>query len=144
MKKSSNPLPKYTSQASPGAIGAQFQPVPTPVHFHDGMNTPKISYNNLTDLPAAVTTNSYGCSINSDGTGTLPTGWSSALATGDYTITHNLGTTSYGVAITMNGDTQVAAPHWTKSTNTFVVNFWPNSGGSGASENFDVLFTLIS
>lgn len=45
-------------------------------------------------------TRSFGGQVASDGTATaLPTGWTSSKpGTGQYTVTHNLGTTSYGVA----------------------------------------------
>ena len=82
----------------------------------------------------------YAGVVNSDGTaGTpFPSGWSSTKnAGGDYTITHNLGTTSYSVVITAisGGDLCKAA---TISSNTFRVFTFAN-GGTYTDTKFNFL-----
>jgi hypothetical protein len=67
-------------------------------HQHTGTDSPKISYNNLLDVPTSSGT--YAGSINADAsTNVIPTGWTVAVGTGgsvgQYTITHNLNTTKY-------------------------------------------------
>lgn len=45
--------------------------------------------------------NAYGGVINSNGTSSvIPSGWTSGLASHKFTVTHNLGTTDYGVTAT--------------------------------------------
>lgn len=95
------------------ATQAQYGVVPIPFHKHTGNDSPKISYNSLTDLPTSSQT-SYGGYIEANGTVgggfPLPTGWTSVKnSTGDYTITHNLNTGDYVVtAICANGGAVIA------------------------------------
>ena len=106
------------------ATANQFAVSDTPFHTHNGADSQRFSFKNLSDVPNsyyqkagfAVTVNStetglefdkvnsgYAGYVNSDGTaGHLPSGWSSSTTgTGQYTVTHNLGTANYS-AIAMS------------------------------------------
>ena len=75
---------------------------------------------------------SYGGNIESNGTAvSLPTGWSSVVSGGHvYTITHNLGTTSYTVVANAWGSNSVIyfIPYYNFSSNTFTVEFDEKTG----------------
>ena len=73
---------------------------------------------NKSQLDAKV----YGGQVSSTGTAVyLPSGWSSSRsALGNYTITHNLGTTSYAPVVTASGGGTHAA-YFALATNSFQV-----------------------
>jgi len=77
---------------------------------------------------------SYGGHLNSNGTSiTLPSGWSSAWDGGNtYTITHNLGTTTYGVT-TNATQFSFATNVQTVSTNTFVYKAFTTAGAAATT-----------
>ena len=85
----------------------------------------------------------YGGQVNSAGTAVyLPTGWSSVRnAAGNYTITHNLGTTSYAPVVSLNGSTTLSITAITINANNFsVIAFVPASGvNTDSAFNFVVV-----
>lgn len=105
----------------------QFAVSQTPYHTHNGSDSQRVKFIALTDTPASYhgqagkvatvnstesglifssnTTNIYGGSVQSSGSpGTVfPAGWSSSrFATGQYLITHTLGTANF-VIVTQLG-----------------------------------------
>lgn len=72
---------------------------------------------------AQLDAKAYGGVVNSTGGAIyLPSGWSSAkTGTGQYTITHNLGTTNYGVVPTIVGNTGAYSSITSNGANTFIV-----------------------
>ena len=87
--------------------------------------------------------------VKSDVAGTpFPKGWSvNNGSTGNYTITHNLGTTNYSVSVTelTNGTPTPAIFNiYSNTTTSFVVNsiIQSLSGGSWSSTNTDFMFTV--
>lgn len=93
--------------------------------------------------------NSYGGYVDSGGSGTLPTGWSSSYngTSKVYTVTHNLGTTSYGVVPAAMGSGALVGyfipQQLARNTNDFQVVFTTTGGAAGATE-FNFILTLIS
>lgn len=83
----------------------------------------------------------YGGILAANGVGTLPTGWSAVHnSTGSYTITHNLGTTSYTVtAALFAGSTGYVIPQ-DHLINTFNV-FTYNVSSSSADTAFSFILT---
>lgn len=78
----------------------------------------------------------YAGIVNSSGSAiSLPTGWGSGLSSNIYTITHNLGSASYAVDLTVesnigigsNGDRMAVL--YTRNANTFQVVIWDGGGG---------------
>lgn len=77
----------------------------------------------------------YGGSVFTGGTSAgLPTGWTSVkAASGQYTVTHNLGTSSYAVvATTISVNTRALST--VASTNSFTV-YAGNATNSGPEDN---------
>jgi len=70
-------------------------------HIHNGTISPRINAN--TDIIGTVGSIVYGGHITGSAAGTpFPNGWSvTHVGTGDYTITHHLGTTNYSVFATL-------------------------------------------
>lgn len=82
----------------------------------------------------------YAGASTSGGTGTLPTNWSISKSTGVYTITHNLGTANYSVAVALDdGSTGVITVAY--NTNTFVVRTF-NMSSSLEDRAFHFILTL--
>jgi hypothetical protein len=77
--------------------------------------------------------------VASAGTGNrLPSGWSSSkLATGQYRVTHNLGTTGYTVTVGGYGASSIWPKLAVKSGNYFDVYAYNNSAGAA-----DTAFTF--
>ncbi len=73
----------------------QYKVGPVPYHTHNGVDSFLITTSSTPAYSIA-----YPGIVGSGGTSVLlPTGWTSAKqATGDYLITHNLGTTDYAVS----------------------------------------------
>lgn len=115
---------KTPPQTSPQAFAAQASMTPIAAHYHKGPDAPQIDYNDLVNKPTVPVI--YGGIINSTvANSTLPTGWSaSKLGTGDYVVTHNLGTANYSIVAT---------------TYTYVVSL-----GTVDSNTFEVLVTNLS
>lgn len=81
---------------------AQFGVSPILHHKHTGgSDGPQINYASLLGIPNQQ---SYAGTVDSGGTAVLlPSGWSAVQnGTGDYTVSHNLGTVNYGVGATIN------------------------------------------
>lgn len=72
----------------------------------------------------------YQGTVNGDGTASsLPSGWSSVRnSAGNYTVTHNLGTTSYGIVPTPFGNDALHAIVLTIASNSFTVVTANNAG----------------
>lgn len=64
-----------------------------------------IGTDNSQKLSLGGSTSAYGGSVSSSGTLTGQSGWSATnTATGQYTITHNLGTHNYNVSVSIYAD----------------------------------------
>jgi hypothetical protein len=95
---------------------------------------------------ATITVKSYSGSVNSNGTaGNLPTGWTSTkLGTGDYQVTHNLGTTAYNFAAISNGGVFRTMAIYGKATNTFeLASLNVGSSPSLIDSAFDFILMLV-
>lgn len=81
--------------------------------------------------------------VSSSGTGiVLPTGWSSSGAGGSYTVTHNLGITTYIVIATSFGNLATWSIVSTQSANNFTITTLVGNGTqTSGSFNF-VLFRI--
>lgn len=90
-------------------------------------------------LPGAT---AYAGYLNNGTAVLLPTGWTSGKnGTGDYTVTHNLGTTNYAVAVTAvaNAD-YLCMLKSSPSTNSFTIVVTRADGG--ANVDVDLNFIL--
>lgn len=83
----------------------------------------------------------YGGKVNSNGTSAgLPTGWSStSTGTGQYQVTHNLGTTSYATSAMVQNGNQRTVFIADLSANT--VEYWVRDT-SGVAQNNAINFLL--
>ena len=83
----------------------------------------------------STVTRGLGGIVAAGGTGTVPSGWSIGLdgSTHVYTITHNLGTSSYTV-VASSTSTQYYAPSYVFSTNSFTVSFRSSSAAVGTTD----------
>lgn len=81
--------------------------------------------------------------VSSGAAGTpFPTGWSASKnSTGNYTITHNLGTTSYVVVATPVGNDTIHAVILSTGSNSFVV---VTANNAGSDADCDFMFILAS
>ena len=114
------------------ATANQFAVSDTPFHTHNGSDSQSLKFTKMFDVPSSyyqhggdvVKVNSsetalefgavtiplvYGGVIAANGTATvISTGWtSSTFGAGEYTITHNLGTTNYSVVVSPLTDSGV-------------------------------------
>ena len=93
---------------------------------------------------------SYCGRVNSGGTAAhLPDGWTCTnTAAGNYTITHNLGHTNYGVMttpdITGSFDTAYTAGVKDRTATSFKVNTVLVGGGAYTDQNIPFMFTLTT
>lgn len=90
----------------------------------------------------APATRVYSGAVNSDGTaGTpFPTGWTSATpGTGNYTVTHNLSTTSY-VVVAMGGTAREVQATRNANTIDFLTR---NSAGTLADGSFTFILQVV-
>lgn len=116
-------------------------------HKHTGLDAPKVSYNDLTDLPTSGS-GTFAGSLNADASvNFLPTGWTASVGTGGqvgvYTITHNLGTTSYAVVYTILGTFHITIANLESvGANSFKLVFYTQTGGISWS-NADTPFNFI-
>ena len=90
----------------------------------------------------------YGGEVNGGGTAiNLPAGWTSGRdSTGNYTITHNLGTTDYVVTTApfMTGSTRYYVVDVSaRAANSFSLNTIRSSGGVGSNKDIDFFFILM-
>lgn len=116
-----------------------------PYHIHNNLDSPQLSFIGLSDVPSSFsgqagrvlkvnptgtgiifssTGISYGGVVLSGGTaGTpFPAGWSVAhTGTGDYTITHNLGTTNYTFVGTLFANTGAIITFNQQNSNTMEI-----------------------
>lgn len=108
-------------------------------HTHNSVDSPKISYTNLTNTPQTT----FAGSINTSGSASfLPSGWSSVrTGTGVYKITHNLGTSNYAVAATSLGQINVIYYIDPPTPVSFTINSTSSLGITPLSNAF--LFVLI-
>jgi hypothetical protein len=116
-------------------------------HYADGsIDTAHIADSQVTPtktniFPANSNAKVYVGHIAVDGTAIrLPSGWSSTrTATGNYTVTHNLGSDDYVVNATANeGTTMIVV--YSIAANSFKIVC---ENESGTTENNNVMFTLI-
>lgn len=78
-------------------------------------------------------------SVSSGGGGTLPSGWSASnISTGRYTVTHNLGTSSYAVVVTPVVSVAKVWAIESKGTNSFTVRI-ANTSFSLENNPFDFI-----
>lgn len=108
-----------------------------PFHTHNGIDSPTLQPTTVT-----TTTIAYSGYINNDGTSTnVPTGWTSVKnSTGNYTITHNLGITTYNVVATSAGGAERTMANYGQTSTTFTINAL--NVGAGPS-NIDTDFTFV-
>lgn len=137
-----NQNPRYKEKNSKNsATGNQFIPTPVRAHRHTGQDSLQVDYNSLLNKPT-TTSSAFAGSVHSSGTATfLPTGWTSSvggMGGFHYTITHNLGTTSYAAAFTVAGPGVVLS--LTPSASSFDVVVC-DLGGS--PQNFAFTFILV-
>lgn len=98
--------------------------------------TPKQYVDGLTASKAYI-----GVATSTGASTPFPTGWTwTKNGAGDYTITHNLGTTSYIVVATSINDTTVVVIA-SQSTNSFNVTSWLSTTGNKIDDGFN--FILI-
>ena len=86
----------------------------------------------------------YGGSVTSAGAAStpFPAGWSvSHIATGQYTITHNLGTSSYAItAMCQTGGKQIIYQNLANNS----VDIWTfNASGTGTDSSFNFLLSVV-
>lgn len=82
------------------ALAQQFGVSIIPNTRSTGSDSPQVDYNNLLNKPASAAVPIYSGMVVSGGTAGsfFPSGWTvTDDGTGHYTVTHNLGTTSYSV-----------------------------------------------
>lgn len=146
LPKKSPDTPSYSTNANKSAIGSQFQNVPIPLHRHNGSDSPRINYNDITDTPTIPTSVVFGGTVGASGTGTLPAGWTVAYNSPNYTITHNLGYSNYAVVATSYGNVGASAAFVTGlNTSTTYFNIeWQNSSSAIVQTNFTFFLTKIA
>lgn len=110
---------------------------PVPFHTHNNIDSPYIA-----TQPSTSTNSIFYGIVKSDGTAIiLPDGWSSSRSSaGEYIVTHNLGTTSYGVVT--NAVSQVSTHLPTPNSANFFQIFTTDSSGSVSDSNFT--FILVT
>lgn len=111
-----------------------------PVHAHTGYDgSPKVSYGNLTNVPAASVSYYTGV-VTSNAAGTpFPSGWSVAHgSTGEYTITHDLGTTDYTVSALSHSS--YFCQLTSKGSSSFLLIWWASQS---ATDDCDFDFTVF-
>ncbi len=86
----------------------------------------------------------YAGSIKSDGTvNFIPSGWSSVRnSNGNYTITHNLGTTTYAVAVSVSDDVLNDIVAGSATTTSFDVRTFTYVGATPNDRAFFFTVTL--
>jgi len=99
-----------------------------PVHRHNGIDTVQIEYQDILNRPGEL----YGGKVNDNGDAIyLPAGWTSTrTGTGEYTVTHNLGTTAYAVLLTGIGNGFYTLADEPTST-LFEYQYFEPSGSAG-------------
>lgn len=140
-------LPAFNSQDAQESITAdkektdfnnQYGVPVTPLHTHDGNDSPRINTNNLTGYQV------FAGSVASDGTGTfLPPGWTSSYSGGSklYTVVHSIGTTNYSVVITPISNSDRIPLINTIASTSFSYTYTQADGGAAATSegNFIVV-----
>ena len=111
-------------------------------HRHTGTDSPKVSYLDLTNVPAPTIPQTYYTGVvTSNAAGTpFPTGWTVVNgSTGEYTITHNLGTTDYTVSALAHASLfcQLAS----KGANSFLLIWWASQS---TTQNCDFDFQVFT
>lgn len=116
-----------------------FGPTLVPFHEHTGVDSPRIDYKNL--VGSSGSTTHYIGAIQSNVAGTpFPTGWSVVNnSTGIYTITHNLGNTTYVVIASGLGSAGVPVISARNAT-TFVISWYSLAANLQSMDfNFDLI-----
>lgn len=108
-------------------------------HYHEGLSSRQIWYKNIWGLPTA----GYGGHVASGGTAThLPSGWTSAkTGTGQYTVTHNLGSANYS-AIAMSYGASSFCKFNAVNANDVQFVFLDATGNLNDSEFYFILITF--
>lgn len=122
-----------------------------PQHRHNGNDSPKIRYSDLTGVPVAKI---YGGAVSDSGVALtpFPKGWSvSRSSTGLYNVTHNLNTTNYVVianamAVTPTNDIVFgvlqSAQILANSFQIWMVNYNSNFVGTAFDSAFNFLLFI--
>lgn len=114
----------------------QFGVSKVPFHTHNGVDSSLVSYADVLNAPQL-----YGGSVLSTGVAGsfFPSTWSVAhTATGRYTITHNLGTTSYSI-VANNQSTTYVCSIVSLSANTVEIDIYNSTTLTDSAFNFILL-----
>lgn len=107
-------------------------------HYHNGVVGRRINVYDIDGLKKGTVTYAGGVGTSL----TLPAGWSSSHpGTGQFVITHNLGTLNYSVTCEIMSPTDTRATGISRSTNSFQINIG-NSNNSGG-QDYDFNFIVI-